>query len=118
MPRTNVTKTNAPGSFPSAGVAVIFSAADVASKNEFVLTGAEIIVARNTGAGAATVTINSVANARGRTKDIVADSIAAGAFHVYGPFRSLDGWRQSGGKLHFEASSADIGFAVINLPRP
>lgn len=117
MARTRLTKTTAPGSYPNAGVAVTMTAADVANKNDFIMGGNDLLIALNThAADPATVTISSVQDAQGRTKDITADSIAAGAMHVYGPFREREGWEQSGGVLHLEASAADIKFGVIALP--
>lgn len=117
MARTRLTKTAAPGSFPTAGVAVTMTAADIVNKNDFVLGGNDLLIALNTHASdPATVTINSFADSHGRTKDITADSIAAGAMHVYGPFREREGWEQAGGVLHLEASAADIKFGVIALP--
>lgn len=116
--RVALTKTNAPGSYPTAGVTVTFTAADITDKNTFVLTGHDLVIAWNQHAtDPATVTINSVANTRGRTKDITADSLLAGEMHMYGPFKELEGWVQSGGGLNLEASAADIKFAVIALPQ-
>lgn len=118
MARTSITKTNGTNSYPTAGVTVTFEAADTTDQNQFIMTGSELLIARNVGASPATVTINSVANALGRTKDITAQAIAAGAYAVFGPFKELSGWQQSGGALHFEGSATDIEFAVIKVPRP
>ncbi len=114
MPRAAVTKTVAPGPYPTAGVTATFEVRN-ADGNKFTMTGAELLIARNTHASdAATVTINSVPNQLGRSKDITAQSLAAGVERVFGPFTSKDGWAQ-GGELHFEASSDNISFAVVRL---
>ena len=114
MARVLHTKTTAPGSNPAAGVTVAFAAATPADDESFLLEGNDLLIARNTHAtDPFTVTINSVANAAGRVRDITAESIAAGAYKMYGPFTSRDGWAQAGGVLHFEASDAAIEFAVI-----
>lgn len=98
------------------GVALTFVAADATNKEQVSLTGREVIVAWNSSADTArTVTITSVADEMGRTGDIATDSLAFGTFHVYGPF-SLEGWEQTDGNLYFEASHADVKFAVIRLP--
>lgn len=97
------------------GVSVTFTAADATNKQQVTLTGREIIIAHNTGAGARTVTITSVADDMGRTGDITADSIAAGGYHAYGPF-PLEGWEQTDGKLYFEASHAEVEFAILRTP--
>lgn len=115
MARNSLTKTDASrNGFPTDGVTLTFETANTTDKEQVVLTGKEIVIAHNTGVGAATVTINSVAYL-GRTGDIAADSIAAGAMHIYGPF-DLRGWKQSDGNLYLEASSTDIDFAVITIP--
>jgi hypothetical protein len=81
------------------------------------MTGAEVLLARNSNAGstAYTVTISSAADAMGRTKDITTESIAAGTTRVFGPFRNKDGWVQSGGYLNIAASNAEVLFAVLQL---
>lgn len=116
MARVTHTPTQLAGPYPSDGVNVTLTAANATDKEEFVHTGKEIIIARNTGAGARTVTITSVAHpVDGRTGDVTADSLAAGEVHVYGPF-AIDGWRQTNGKLYFEASHAEVIFSVLRLP--
>jgi hypothetical protein len=101
----------------SAGVAdLTMTAADVANKEDVVLTGNELIIAHNTGVGAQTVTISSVVDEMGRTGDVSAYSLAADDYAVFGPF-GTEGWRQTGGKLHFEASSADVKLGVVKLVR-
>lgn len=114
MPRTTLTKTAAPGGYTDAGVVVAETAADVANMNQFILTENEVIVARNAGVGAQTVTITSTADPYNRTNDITAHSIAAGAIAVFGPFPAI-GWKQADGMLYLQASSADIKFSIIKL---
>lgn len=118
MARTRLVKTNAPGSYPADGVTATQGAADVANKNDFIMTGDDLLLAYNAGVGSSTVTINSVANERGRTKDITAEAIAAGAVRVYGPFKQKAGWMQAGGVAHLEAAAADVKFVVLKLPKP
>ena len=115
--RITLVKTVAPGAYAADGVALTMAAADVANKNRFVPTGKELVIAYNSNAAATAraVTINSSADQYGRTGDITADSIAAGAYHIYGPF-PLDGWKQSGGYIHLEADNAEILFGVVTLP--
>lgn len=100
----------------SSGVAVTFTTADTTNKEQTTLTGREIIIAHNSGAAPATVTVTSTADPYGRTGDITADSIAASAYAVYGPFGVDAGWQQTNGYLYFEASSTDIAFTVIRVP--
>ncbi len=113
--RQTLTKTTAPGAIASAGVAVTMTATDVANKDRFISTGKELVIAQNTGVGACTVTITSAADEYGRLGHITAESIAASAIRVYGPF-PVAGWRQSTGYVHLEASAVDVKFGVVTLP--
>jgi len=105
------TKTNA----YSAGAAdLTMQAADVANKEAVVCTGAEIVIAHNTGAGAHAITVSSVVDSYGRTGDVDSYSLGAGEYAVFGPFET-EGWIQSDGKLYFEADNADVKFGVVKL---
>ena len=115
MPRTSLTKTTlTTNGWPTAGVTATVTAADASNLNSCTFTGKEVIIARNSGVGARTVTITSVTYL-GRTGHITAQSIAAGATAVFGPF-AIDGWRQTDGALYFEGSHAEILFTVLVLP--
>lgn len=117
MAATALTKTNAPGSYPTAGVTVTMNAADASNGNYFQMTGQELLVVQNShGATAYTWTLTSVANARGRTKDITAESLAAGVWKVVGPFTAKEGWMQQGGGCLVSGENAAILFGVIVLP--
>jgi len=115
MARQNHTAQAAPGKWPAAGAVVTFLAADVTNKEQFTLTGRELLLAKNTGGSPFTVTINSVNDPYNRTKDITAESVAAGAERMFGPL-DVVGWKQTDGRLYFEASNVAIQFAVISLP--
>lgn len=115
MARQTLTKTTAPSPNPTAGTAVTFTACNLTDKEQFALTGRELILVKNDDAASQTYTINTVADPYGRTKDITANSIAAGAIHVVGPI-GLIGWQQTDGNLYLEASDTDVKFAVITLP--
>jgi len=99
----------------SAGAAdLTMTAADVANKEEVAQVGKILVVAHNTGASPYTVTVSSVVDGQGRTGDITTYSLAADDYAVFGPF-DLEGWRQTGGELYFEASNASVKFGVISL---
>jgi hypothetical protein len=51
----------------------------------------------------------------GRTGNITADAIAAGAIIVYGPLE-VNGFRQPDGMIYLEANHAEVLFAVFVLP--
>lgn len=91
-------------------------AADVANKEQVVLTGKELLLARNVHATTPfTITINSVDDQFNRKEDVTAYSLGNLEYAMFGPFLQ-PGWRQTDGKLYWEASDANIEFAVIRLP--
>ena len=115
MARTTLTKTAAPGGYSSTGAVVAMTAADITNKNQFVATGGDLVIAQNSGASPYTVTITSVADPYGRTKDVTAFSLNAGEIAVFGPFPAL-GWQQTDGKIYLEANNAAVKFGVVALP--
>lgn len=115
MARTALTKTAVPSPYGGAGVAVTMTAADTTNKNKFPLTGREIVIAQNTGASSRTVTITSVDDRYGRSEDIAAEAIAAGAIRVYGPGLAIEGWQQADGSLYLEANHAEVKFGILQL---
>lgn len=94
-----------------------WTAADTTNKERIAHTGKEIILARNSGAGARTVTVDGVA-LLGRTGSITAYSIGAGETIIIGPL-PVDGWRQTSGGdagyLTFEGEHAEVLFSTLKL---
>lgn len=96
---------------------VAFTACDATNKEQFASTGRELVLFQNTGAGARTVTISSVADDLNRTRDVETYSIGAGEFALFGPF-PLKGWRQtSDGNVYCEAEHAEVKILVIDPGR-
>ncbi len=91
-----------------------FLQADVGNMEQTVLTGREIIIARNNDFGPHTITVSSVNDPFNRIKDIVY-AIQPAEESIFGPF-ALTGWRQAGGLLFFQADATQVEFAVIRLP--
>lgn len=90
--------------------------ADVVNGNAFVHTGKEVIIAYNSTAGAEDVTIGAAPDRFGRTGlDIAAYALAAGKTAFFGPF-PLEGWRQTTGWMHIDASDVGILLSVVRLP--
>lgn len=114
MPRTVLTKTAAPGSVNYTGATLTMTAADTSNLNEFVASGRDLIVAHNTGASTYTITVTSSADPYGRTKDVSAVNITAGAYMVFGPLE-LTGWQQSDGRIYLQANNAAVKFGVVSL---
>jgi hypothetical protein len=112
--RVELTVQAAPGAYDYDGAPLTFAAADAVNKNSFTSTGTEVVIAYNSSDAAdATVTITSVADNLGRTKDAT-KLVAKGAYHMFGPI-ATPGWRQANGQVYLEASDAAVKFAVIRL---
>jgi hypothetical protein len=115
MARTALPIESAPGSSPLTSEALTWTAADTANGNQFTLTGRELLLVRNVGAGTHTVTFQTVA-VDGRQDPLhnTAINITAGAYVLFGDFE-LRGFRQSDGKLYVSANHAEIEFLVIRV---
>lgn len=112
MARTDVTVTPVPtwrNGVNAAELTLTMAAADTTDKNQATFTGREILVAHNTDASPHNITISSKAIAN-RAGDITA-AIPAGAIMIFQAENY--GWRQSGGKLWFEADDDTVKFGVI-----
>lgn len=120
MPRTNLVAQTLAGAYPALPLAggsadLTWTTADIVNQNMTTLVNAKtVILARNTGAGAHTVTITSQPDTLNRTGHITAYSLAAGKVARFGPFQTV-GWANAG-KLDFEADNAEVEFAVLQLP--
>lgn len=115
MARQNVTKTTLLGAYTGASVALTETAADTTNKEQFALTGREVLLIHNTGGSSYTWTATSVDDRLGRSEDIATESIAAGAIRVWGPI-TTEGWQQTDGNIYVEASNTAVKFGVITLP--
>jgi hypothetical protein len=117
MPRTTITPHTVPtGKDAYTAGTVTETAADTANLNQTPLTGKEMLVVRNSAGVSGTVTITSVADpTHGRTGDVAAVSVPAGAVRRFGPF-PLEGWRQTDNMLYFQGSAATMLFTVYKLP--
>lgn len=116
MARQTLTAAQANGPWPvlADAVTVTATAADATEKEQTLLTGRELLIARNSGASSRVCTITSVAHpVTKRTGDIV-ETIPAGEMRLFGPF-DVDGFKQTNGYLYFEAAHADILWSVIRF---
>ncbi len=114
MPRIDHTPVAEPGPIDYDGAVITMLAADTTNDEQATWTGRELIIAHNTGLLAHTVTITSIADDFGRTRNVAAVSMAADEYRCFGRF-SGSGWKQIDGKLYFEADHAEIKFGVIRL---
>lgn len=114
MARTNLTKTTQPNPYSTSGSVLTLTAADAANGNQFTASGRDLVIARNSGASSHTVTISSTADPYGRTGDVNAQSVAAGAVRIFGPLPA-DGWRQTDGKIYVSADSAEVLIGILEM---
>lgn len=114
MARTTLTPVDAPDPYDTAAAAIPLVDGDATNGNDVVHTGREYIIARNTGASAATLTVHSSPDSFGREGDL-SESIAAGDYVVTQVF-PVEGWQQSDGRLHIDVSAVDIELVVVRLP--
>lgn len=121
MAATVLTPNTAVGPFPTLQPAadsldITMTAADASNGNRFLGTGRELVIVRNSGAGARTFTLTSVASATSkRTGDITTYSLAAGDVAVFW-VGSLEGWRNTDGYVYLSGSHAEILFGVVRIP--
>lgn len=118
MARTTITAQVPLGSIGDYSVAnaadYTYTAADTVNQNDTLLTGKELLLARNVDASPHTITINSQDDPFNRKEDVTAYSLGANEFAMFGPF-DRTGWVNAG-KLEFEGDNVNIEFAVIRLP--
>lgn len=102
----------------TAGLITFAFTAGNAGGDTISITGRQFIVIQNTGVGARTFTITSVADEKGRTGDITAYSLAAGEFAYFpGGLTNSPGWKNSStGLLTITPSHAEVKYAVFTLP--
>jgi len=116
---TDLTKTVAKGAYADYSTAnsadLTETAADTGNGNQFTASDNDLVIARNSGATEHTVTITSVNDPYGRTKNITAYALQAGEIAIFGPLK-LTGWVQSTGKILVSANHAEIKFGIVQLP--
>lgn len=113
MARATITAQEATGNTDYDGAALTFTACDATNKNQVAMLGGEVFIFRNDDASPQTVTITSVADDLGRTKDCT-KSVTNGTYWTCGPFKS-EGWIQSDGYIYFEAATATVMVAVVRV---
>ena len=89
-----------------------------AGADTFVSNGRDIILVKNTGAGARTVTISSVVDEKNRTGDIGPYTLAAGDNAVFPPgLTNSPGWKNpSTGVITITGSHAEVQVLILRLP--
>lgn len=92
----------------------VFTTADSVNFDQFNLTGRELIIVRNSTAGALTVTFESVADPQRRTGDITTYTVGVGLFAVLW-IGNITGW-DNAGQFFMRSSASTMDYAVIKIP--
>jgi hypothetical protein len=114
MARVTIVPIDVPSAYADTSVAGTWTASDASLKNQCVLTGREILIARNAGVTSRAITITSAADEMGRTNDVT-HTLGSGAYRIF-PFFKPDGWLQADGYLYFEAAHAEVEWMILRLP--
>lgn len=115
MPRTAMTPQVLKAPYDATPYNLLtFAAADPTNGNQYKMNGDQILIARNTGVAARTITVTSAPDPYGRTKDITTLSMAAGAIYMFSKFNT-PGWRQTDGNVYFTAEHAEVTIAIVDL---
>lgn len=105
-----------PGTVNAGDLALTFTAADTVNFNQFAAAGTEVLIVNNTDVGSQTITLTSKPDAFGRSADIATYSMATGTFAWFNFRNANNGWIQADGNIYFQASSANVKFAVLRIP--
>lgn len=113
MARVTVTPTTLPAVSDADGTVITWTACVVADKEQFALTGNEVLLVYNSGASSHNITVSSIACSHGRTQTTT-KAMGAGTFLMFQRF-PLEGWQQADGNLYFEGDSAELKYIVLRL---
>lgn len=117
MARSSFTVITAPGAY--AGSMSTFPwtavATGTSSGMQFTLTGAEIVIARNSGTATdASITLTSVDDEYNRQEHVV-QTLTSGQYRVIGPMKRA-GWMQTNGKFYLHSNSTKVQAVIIKVP--
>ena len=115
MPRTDVAEVVIPAPYVASPLATVaWIAGDAGNGNKIRLTGNQVLLVWNSGAGARTITVASAPDSHGRLGDITALSLAAGEIRAFAKF-PLSGWQQPDGYLYLTPEHAEVKYIVLDL---
>lgn len=90
---------------------VALTTADVSNGNDYVMEGGETILVTNSDSTARNFTLTSAPDSLGRTLNHVIQ-LAQNEYALIGPL-TIEGWRQSTGKLLLSGDNAGIKFMIM-----
>lgn len=103
-----------PGTVAALALNFVFTTADSVNFDQFNFTGRELIIVRNSTAGALTVTFESAADPQGRLADITTYTVGVGLFAAFW-VGALPGWNQAG-QFFLRSSASTMDYAIIKIP--
>ena len=115
MAATLLTPIVAPHPFATAGVAIVFTAIDVANGNCFQSTGREILLINNGDASPHVFTVTSAPDHEGRTGDVSLSIPAAVSIYITQMFPT-SGWAVAGLITIPAGQDSHFTLAVIRFP--
>ena len=117
MPRVTLTANPMPTPWATAPQLLTFTAADATNFEQCQMNGRQLILIWNNSATTTyNITITSVGTSlQNRSGDQTQASLAANSIYITQIFPQ-DGWQQSNGMIYFQATNANILFAVVTVP--
>lgn len=112
MPRTVLAVQTAPTAYADDGLALTFTASDVANGNRFLSDGKEIVIVKNTDAAPRSFTFVSAPNDLGRDENRV-DSFAVNEARLYR--MTARGWRQADGYVNIDGEHVGLVIAIVRM---
>lgn len=101
------------GGYANQYPAFTWTASDASNGNQFLSTGKEILLVRNTSGGSLTLTVVAVADTIGRAVN-ASIIVGAGLYRSFGPI-GIVGWRNSSGYVETTGAAA-LEIAVLINP--
>lgn len=119
MARTAIAAQKPLGPFitgaPGAGTLdIVETAADVANGNQFVASGADVLIVHSTDAAPQNFSVVSAPDPFGRSQDITNYSVGIGKVVCFN-LRDTRGWVQSDGNIYLNAATATLKFAILKV---
>ena len=121
MSRTNIATQTPVGPYPAGGVVsalgldIAWTAADVSNHNEFLFSGKEILLVKNTDSASHNLTLTSAPDEHGRSADITTYAVGAGLTSAFSFRGGSAGWLESDGHVYLQGDNAMLFFAILSV---
>lgn len=115
LDRAALTRTDGLVTAPAAGMDAVMAAASLSKENGVLMTGRDLLVAHNSGAGMARLFIQSEPDPMYQRGANIQYALHAGDVAVFGPF-TLPGWRGTENYVQVVSTSADVMLGTVTIP--